>query len=184
MTFVGDAIRTERLLLRPLRPEDAEPICAQITDWEVMRWLSQPPWPYTLQDAVGFIQSCSAHDLTTTAFAIAREGALIGVIDMRINRALLPQRGPGPNLGYWLGRAHWGNGYVTEAARGLLTCAFAAGVGETVYSGAFADNTASLRVLEKLGFVRDGESMLYAKPRGRAFPHVNTKLVRSAFRTE
>ena len=51
------------------------------------------------------------------------------------------------------------------------------------YSGAFADNAASLRVLEKLGFARDGEAMLYAKPRGRAFPHVNTKLVRSGFRT-
>jgi RimJ/RimL family protein N-acetyltransferase len=174
---MNDAIRTERLLLRPLRPEDAEPICTRITDWEVMRWLSQPPWPYTLQDAVDFIQSCSGQDLTTTAFAITREGVLIGVIDMRINRALLPQRGPGPNLGYWLGRAHWGNGYVTEAARGLLTCALAAGVGDVVYSGAFADNVASLRVQEKLGFVRDGETMLYSKPRGREFPHVNTRLV-------
>jgi RimJ/RimL family protein N-acetyltransferase len=178
-----DVIGTERLLLRPLRAGDAEAICSQIGDWEVMRWLSQPPWPYTLQDAIDFIQSCSAHDLTTTAFAITREGALIGVIDMRINRALLPQRGPGPNLGYWLGRAHWGNGYITEAARELLARAFAAGVcGDTVYSGAFADNAASLRVQEKLGFVRDGEAMLYARPRGSEFPHVNTKLVRSAFR--
>ncbi|HEY7552802.1 MAG TPA: GNAT family N-acetyltransferase, partial [Hyphomicrobiaceae bacterium] len=83
----------------------------------------------------------------------------------------------------WLGRAHWGNGYITEAARGLLACAFAAGAGDTVYSGAFADNAASLRVQEKLGFVRDGETLLYARPRGREFPHVNTKLVRSALRT-
>lgn len=178
-----EAIRTERLLLRPLRPSDAEAICAQIEDWEVMRWLSQPPWPYTLKDAVDFIQSCSARELTTTAFAITRENALIGVIDMRLNRALLPQRGPGPNLGYWMGRAHWGSGYVTEAARGLLAHAFAAGIGDTVYSGAFADNAASLRVQEKLGFVRDGETMLYARPRGHEFPHINTKLVRSAFRT-
>jgi RimJ/RimL family protein N-acetyltransferase len=176
-----DAIHTERLLLRPLRASDAQPICSQIADWEVMRWLSQPPWPYTLKDAIDFIQSCPVNDLTTTAFGITREEALIGVIDMRLNRALLPQRGPGPNLGYWLGRAHWGNGYVTEAARGLLTCAFAAGVGDTIYSGDFADNTASLRVQEKLGFVRDGETMLYAKPRRAKFPHVNTRLTRSAF---
>jgi RimJ/RimL family protein N-acetyltransferase len=178
-----DLIRTDRLLLRPLRPDDAEPIRSQIADWEVMRWLSQPPWPYTHQDAVDFIRSCSPHNLTTTALAITREGVLIGVIDMRVNRALLPQRGPGPNLGFWLGRAHWGNGYITEAARGLLACAFAAGAGDTVYSGAFADNAASLRVQEKLGFVRDGETLLYARPRGREFPHVSTKLVRSAFRT-
>jgi RimJ/RimL family protein N-acetyltransferase len=183
MTVTNGSIRTARLVLRALHPADAEAIRYQVADWEVMRWLSQPPWPYTLQDAVDFIRSCSPDDPTTTAFAITGEGALIGVIDMRINRALLPQRRPGPNLGYWLGRAHWGNGYMTEAAHGLLGCAFAAGIGDTVYSGAFADNAASLRVQEKLGFVRDGETLLYANPRGREFPHVNTKLVRSAFRT-
>jgi RimJ/RimL family protein N-acetyltransferase len=183
MSVANDSIRTERLALRPLQPDDAEPIRSQIADWEVMRSLSQPPWPYTLQDAVDFIRSCSPAGLTATAFAITREGALIGVIDMRINGALLPQRGPGPMLGYWLGRAHWGKGYITEAARGLLACAFAAGIGDTVYSGAFADNAASLRVQEKLGFVPDGEALLYARPRGQEFPHINTRLVRSAFRS-
>ncbi|MBO0765255.1 MAG: GNAT family N-acetyltransferase [Hyphomicrobiaceae bacterium] len=178
-----DAIRTDRLVLRPVHPDDAEAIRAQIADWDVMRWLSQPPWPYTLQDAVDFIGSCSPDDLTTTAFAITHAGAVIGVIDMRINPALLPLRGPGPHLGFWLGRAHWGNGYTTEAARGLLASAFAAGVGDTVYSGAFADNAASLRVQEKLGFVRNTETLVFARPRGREFPHVNTKLVKSAFRT-
>jgi RimJ/RimL family protein N-acetyltransferase len=178
-----DGIRTDRLLMRPLNLDDAEAIRSQIADWEVMRWLSQPPWPYTLHDAVDFIRSCTPPDLTKTAFAITREGALIGVIDVRVNRALLPQRGPGPNLGYWLGRAHWGRGYVTEAARGLLGFAFAAGIGETLYSGAFADNVASLRVQEKLGFVRDDETLLYAKARGQEFRHIGTKLVRSAFRT-
>jgi RimJ/RimL family protein N-acetyltransferase len=180
---MNDAVRTRRLVLRPVRLDDAEAIRAQIVDWEVMRWLSQPPWPYTLQDATDYIRSCSPDGLTTTAFAITRAGALVGVIDMRVNRAPLPQRGPGPNLGFWLGRAHWGNGYVTEAARGLVACAFAAGVADTIYSGAFADNAASLRVQEKLGFVRDGETLLYARPRGREFPHVNTRLVRSAFQT-
>jgi RimJ/RimL family protein N-acetyltransferase len=102
-----DGIRTDRLLMRPLNLDDAEAIRSQIADWEVMRWLSQPPWPYTLHDAVDFIRSCTPPDLTKTALAITREGALIGVIDVRVNRALLPQRGPGPNLGYWLGRAHW-----------------------------------------------------------------------------
>jgi RimJ/RimL family protein N-acetyltransferase len=180
---MNDAIRTERLLLRPLRASDAEPICSQIADWEVMRWLSQPPWPYTLKDAVEFIQSRPAKDLVTTSFAITREDALVGIIDLRLNPAGRAQRGPGPNVGFWLARSHWGNGYMTEAARGLLAYAFAAGVGvgDTIYSGAFADNLASLRVQEKLGFARDGETMLYSRPRGREFPHVNTKLTRSAF---
>ena len=177
-----DAIRTERLLLRPLRASDAEAICSQLADWEVMRWLSQPPWPYTLQDAVDFIHSRPALDLATTSFAITRENAPAGIIDLRVNPAGRSQRGPGPNLGFWLARSHWGSGYMTEAARGLLAYAFAGGVGDTVYSGAFTDNAASLRVQEKLGFVRDGETMLFARPRGSEFPHINTKLVRSTFR--
>jgi RimJ/RimL family protein N-acetyltransferase len=42
-------------------------------------------------------------------------------------------------------------------------------------------NDASLRVQEKLGFVRDGETMLYSRPRGAEFPHVNTLMTRSRF---
>ena len=70
---------------------------------------------------------------------------------------------------------------MTEAARGIAAHAFASGVGETIHSGAFADNAASLRVQEKVGFVRAGETTLFAKPRGAQFPHVNTFLTRDAF---
>ena len=70
------------------------------------------------------------------------------------------------------------------AAHAFLAHAFAAGVGNTIYSGAFADNAASLRVQAKLGFVRDGETMLYAKPRGDDFPHIDTRLTRSAFQAQ
>jgi RimJ/RimL family protein N-acetyltransferase len=181
----NEVIRTERLLLRRTHPSDTEAIRAQIADWEVMRWLSQPPWPYTLQDAVAFIELCSGQDPTVAAHAITRgDGeALMGVISLRINRPGLPQRPRWPVLGYWLGRAHWGHGYTTEAARGLLGSAFSAGVGDTIYSIALADNAASLRVQEKLGFERDGETMAYSRGHGREALHVTTRLSRSAFRT-
>jgi RimJ/RimL family protein N-acetyltransferase len=176
-----NTISTARLVLRPIRAADAEAICRQIGDWEVMRWLSQPPWPYSLQDAIDFIQSRSASSLTETTFAITQGEVLLGVVDLRMNPASRSQRGPGPNLGYWLGRRHWGNGYMTEAATALIAHAFAGEIGDTIYSGAFADNEASLRVQEKLGFVRDGETILYALPRREEFPHVNTKLTQNAF---
>ena len=63
----------------------------------------------------------------------------------------------------------------------FLAWIFAAHGCDTIYSGVFADNAASLRVQEKLGFVRDGETTLYSKPRGADFPHINTRLTRSAF---
>jgi RimJ/RimL family protein N-acetyltransferase len=175
------AIRTERLVLRPLRASDAQPLVALFADWEVIRRLSMPPWPYDLADAESFIREHSGQDLTKTTFAITRDDALIGGIDVRMNDAGRSQRGPGPNLGYWLGGPYWGQGYMTEAARGFLAHVFDAKLGDEIYSGAFADNTASLRVQEKLGFVRDGETMLYARPRQSEFLHVNTVLKRAAF---
>ena len=71
---------------------------------------------------------------------------------------------------------------MTEAARAFVAHVFDSLPSDTIYSGAFSDNAASLRVQEKLGFTRDGETLLYARPRREKFPHVNTKLARSAFR--
>ena len=177
-------IRTERLLLRRLCAGDAQAVCSGIADWEVMRWLSQPPWPYAVQDAIDFIQSCTEGALGNTSLALTLDGGAIGVIGLRVNAAGRSQRGAGPNLGYWLGRPYWGRGYMTEAAHALLAHAFAAGVGDTIYSGAFADNAASLRAQAKLGFVGDGETMVHAKPRGADFAHINTRLTRSAFEAQ
>jgi RimJ/RimL family protein N-acetyltransferase len=179
---MDQVIRTERLLLRPLRAGDAEPVLALFNDWEVVRRLSMPPWPYALQDALDFILPRVGQQTPEEInFAITLDGDLIGGIGMRMKDASHLQTRAGPNLGYWLGRPHWGHGYMTEAARGIIGHAFAAGAGDTIYSGAFADNAASLRVQEKLGFVRAGETTLFARPRGAEFAHVNTLLTRAAF---
>src|SRR5262245_65472669 len=80
-------IRTERLVLRPLRTSDAEPLFALFADWEVVRRLSMPPWPYALEDAHSFIREHRDGDLGRTTFAITLAGALIGGIDVRMNPA-------------------------------------------------------------------------------------------------
>ena len=81
----------------------------------------------------------------------------------------------GPHLGYWLGQPYWGDGYMTEAARGFVARIFAARAGDTIYSGAFADNAASLRVQEKLGFARDGETTLYCQAARRRISRTSTR---------
>jgi RimJ/RimL family protein N-acetyltransferase len=178
---MDEVIRTERLLLRPLRPTDAETMLALFGDWDVVRRLSTPPWPYTLADAVEFIQPRMTPTPAEAAFAIALDGRFVGGIGTRMKEAGHVQAASGPNLGYWLGQPYWGRGYMTEAARGVIAWAFATGLGETIYSGAFADNAASVQVQAKLGFARAGESVLFSRPRGAEFPHVNTELTLSAF---
>ena len=176
MVAVATAVQTKRLLLRPLQREDAEPLFNLFATWDVIRWLSMPPWPYTMDDARKFIEMHVDQDLEKMTFAITCDDTLIGGIDMRRNPVGRTQRGPGLNLGYWLGRPYWGQGLMTEAAGGILKHVFAVRADDTIYSGAFAENVASLRVQDKLGFVRDGETLSYARPRGGEFLHVNTVL--------
>ena len=110
--------------------------------------------------------------------AIVRDGALIGVVGVRMQPSSHLQRGAGPNIGYWIGQPYWGKGYMTEALAGIVEHVFATLPHDAIYCGAFAHNVASLRVQEKVGFQRDGDTMLHSNPRGGAFPHVNTVLMR------
>jgi RimJ/RimL family protein N-acetyltransferase len=181
MTTVTDIIRTERLVLRPVVPGDAEALFALFANWEVVQWLSTPPWPYALEDARSFVaaQMDRAPD-RRTYLAIALGGALIGGIDASSNR---PAGAPpeAPILGFWLGQPYWGRGFMSEAALAFVRHIFASTGHDTIYSGAFAGNAASLRIQEKLGFVRTGETMHYSRPRGEKLAHISTELARARF---
>jgi RimJ/RimL family protein N-acetyltransferase len=170
--------------LRPLREGDAPAVFAGFNDWEVVRSLSSPPWPNTLADAESAVRR--SLDATTNPdeelrFAITRKDALIGIIGVRHRAAGEHQRADGYNIGYWLGRDHWGQGLMTEAARGLIAHTFALTRADAIYSGAFAENTASLNVQRKIGFLPYSETILYSRPRDAMLPHVNTALAREAF---
>ncbi len=70
-------------------------------------------------------------------------------------------------LGYWLGRAWWGNGYATEAAQALVWFAGDALGLRRLTAGHAADNLPSGRVLSKLGFRCTGEAETYSRSRRR-----------------
>ena len=180
---MSDVIRTKRLTLRRRRPGDLDRMFALFADWEVVRWLSSPPWPYTRPHADDFARAISnpGGNAAETEFAIAHDDDFIGAVGVRIRPASHLQRGAGPNLGYWLGRPYWGRGYMTEALAALIAHVFATRPEDAIYAGVFTGNDASLRVQEKLGFVRDGETMLRSNPRGGEFPHINTVLMRARF---
>ncbi len=178
-------VATGRLVLRPLVADDADAIFDLFADWNVVRYLGMPPWPYVRDDARTFVDGVltGAGDHPENTFAITLDGALIGTIGARLRPASDLQRGAGPNVGYWLGHPYWGHGYMTEAARAFAGAIFDSGPCDEVYSGAFSENVASLRVQEKVGFVVDGETTLFSRPRNGTFPHTNTVLTRARFET-
>jgi RimJ/RimL family protein N-acetyltransferase len=176
-----NAIDTARLALRPLREGDDARLFELFANWEVMRFLSSPPWPYTRQDARAFIRLRMAGDSDTIECAITLGGEFIGLIDAIIKPASAVQRERGYNMGYWLGQPYWGKGYMSEAVRAFIAHVFAVIPDDTLYSGAFAENAASLRIQQKLGFRRDGDVPLFSNPQGKEMPHVSTVLTRAAF---
>lgn len=163
-------------VLRPLAPDDAECIARLIGDWEVVRWLSAPPYPYALSDAEAFIaanrQAEAAGDSRTRAIDV--DGAFAGM-------AGVDRRSLGMNLGYWLGRRYWGCGIMSRAAVLMVADFFANSSEDVLNSGYFSGNEASAAIQRKLGFVETGEDALFNRPAGKRLPHVQTVLTRNSY---
>ena len=104
-------LRTGRLVLRAPRPADAEAITALINDRRIAENTARIPHPYTLEDAEAFIENAAGKPLFADR---ARRRAH----HRRLRHRTL--RGADPEIGYWIGVPHWGNGYATEAARALI----------------------------------------------------------------
>ncbi len=143
---------TERLLLRPAWPEDADALFGGIADEGVVRNLARAPWPYLPKHARDFVMR--AQDPRYPVFLITRptgDGSqIVGCIG--IDRC----EDADAELGYWIARAHWGQGYASEAGKGVLEVARLLGHNR-IAAGHFTDNPASGRVLRKLGFQPTGK---------------------------
>lgn len=143
--------RSERLFLRPAFPEDSAAIQTAIGEAAIVRNLARAPWPYSLDDARAF--AALPQDRRLPHFLVTLPGT--GVIGSAGMGEHVTELGAQPELGYWIARQHWGKGYATEAARGVLHVARMLGH-RRLTAGHFTDNPASGKVLRKLGFVPTG----------------------------
>ncbi|GAM04854.1 MULTISPECIES: GNAT family N-acetyltransferase [Novosphingobium] len=162
-------LRSERLFLRPGWAEDRDELYAAIADPEVVCNLASAPWPYAPGDAARFLARPAEHGLPT--FLITRPdlpGApILGCIGLAHLGDGAAQRDE-VELGYWIARPHWGQGYASEAARGVLSLARTLGHTRLVASH-FIDNPASGAVLRKAGFRPTGRLVeRYSSGRGES----------------
>lgn len=147
---------TERLLLRELRATDAPAIAAGAGDRRVARHLIQVPSPYPVALARRWVASrvdwwAAGRGLTLAITRHAKPDTLIGTVSLR--RFMRDRRA---ELGYWIVAAEWGQGLTTEAAAAVVDFGFEQLALARIYAQVFAGNTASCRVLEKLGMVHEG----------------------------
>lgn len=148
-------IDTSRLALRSISADDVDAFYTIYSNPEVMRYWSTPPLPD--KDAAsklidGIQEGFKHHELLKWGIALRTDNSLIGSVtlfhpDFTHRRA---------EIGYALGRAHWGQGYMQETLKAVLTYAFEALNFHRIEADVDPRNTASVRTLERLGFQREG----------------------------
>ncbi|MCO6184828.1 GNAT family N-acetyltransferase [Rhizobium sp. L1K21] len=172
-------IRTNRLTLRALKPEDQYRLATGMQTPEVVRMLLPVPVPYNHEDGLDFVRAWQGGEIDGWAYAITLDGgALEGVISIEHRET---GKRPGWHIGYWLLPTHWGKGYMSEAASALIERFFSIMMGETLYAGVITDNPASLKVQEKLGFSVTGTTWAFCNPRGTMVDVVETELTFGSF---
>lgn len=170
-------LRTARFILRQPQLGDDEPIARYLNDFEVAGNLARVPFPYALSDARAWLRTRLPNlPVEETCFTIALPGTgLAGHVGFH-------RGAQGPVVGYWLGRPFWGQGIMTEAVTAAIAWFFEASRAETLYSGVFHFNAASLAIQSKLGFTETGRSRLLCLARDAEVEHIDTKLTRERFR--
>jgi ribosomal-protein-alanine N-acetyltransferase len=173
-------VEADRLRLRCPETDDAAALVRLVTP-AVSRWLLS--WPDTMGiDEIG-------ERIRQARAAVSGGGALFFVIELK------PERTPigwisvirwndfsrVGAVGYWLGEAYHGRGYMTEAARAAFAVAFRTLDLDVIEAGANPRNAPSLAVMRRLGMTRASERMMWAAARGRNERCIFFELTRAAF---
>ena len=157
-------LETRRLVLRAPRLEDAIMVAELANDRRIAENTARIPHPYKLADAESFIGGANKLDGEAVFLVTLRDGAVIGAC------GVTTLDGQPAELGYWLGVAHWGNGYATEAVHAAIDYAFTDLDHAALQAGARVTNPASRRVLEKCGFQWTGVGLYRIRALGSSAP--------------
>lgn len=144
-------ITTPRLVIRPLSGSDVRPLARQADDARIAVNLRDGfPHPYGLRDArrfVSLVTSGMEHPLL--GLAITHDDDFVGCIGLTPGRDVYRRTG---EVGYWLGVAHWGKGYASEALLAFTQYILTSTNLERLHGNVFSGNPGSERVLEKCGY--------------------------------
>jgi len=164
-------INTKRLTLKKIEKRDLKILVNHLNNWNVVKWLANVPYPYTLNDAETWLDIASKEQL---ALNIYLKSILIGgiTIDKRTTNN-------SPVLGYWIGEEYWGNGYAIEACNSLISYFFSNHSGNILYASHMLKNEKSKKILLNLGFQKVSEGNVFSLSKNKEVEDVNYELVNS-----
>lgn len=137
--------------LRPYALEDADQLAVLLNDPDVTAMTASIPYPYARSDAEAFLSNARNDEGRIVGRAILLDDVLVGGVGL----------GPRPNgreeLGYWVGKAYWGQGIATRAVAQFLDVLRTNGVAGPIHAQTMRSNQASQKVLLSNGFTFVGE---------------------------
>jgi RimJ/RimL family protein N-acetyltransferase len=156
-------LETERLTLRRPTLADVKAIARLANDRRIAENTRRLPHPYSQEHAVEFVRDVAAQG-SELAFLIEQNFSPLGMVGISWHEP------DAPELGYWLGFEHWGQGFGTEAARAVIDYFFEEFSHETLFSGARVANPRSRNILEKCGFQWSGVELHRFEALGSSSP--------------
>jgi len=142
-----------KILLRSLNIDDKMILAALANNKNIFDNVRDYlPFPYKESDAEEFIQSVQRENPQTT-FAIEYEGKFCGVCGLMLQTDVYRKTA---EIGYWIGEPFWNKGIVTTAVKLLTQYSFNRLNLVRIHTGVFEYNLASMKVLEKNGYEKDG----------------------------
>lgn len=146
-------LQTERLILRPVQPDDAEAMFDYLRDEETVRFITVPPVKTVTEVLENSIQSYFMLD-PIGKWAIVYDQKMVGTIDLRLNEAHRQAE-----IGYVLNKRYWGQGIMPEAAQAILAVGFDQLQLVRIFSEHDTRNPKSGRVMTKIGMQQEGVAL-------------------------
>jgi [ribosomal protein S5]-alanine N-acetyltransferase len=143
-----------KCILRKFTLKDVSSLAHHANNKNIANFLRDVfPFPYDESDALFFIEHI-ASDSRNLILAIDVEGEAVGSIGIYPQTDVYRKNA---ELGYWLGEIYWGKGIAAEAVHAITKYAYEYYKMHRIYANVFENNIASMRVLEKAGFIQEAK---------------------------
>lgn len=145
-------IQLNKSLLRPWEAGDEQSLVENANNFNVSKNLRDSfPFPYALEDANDWI-AFNLLKKQLTNFAVVVDGKAVGGVGLQPKEDVFRKN---MEIGYWLGEEYWSKGIISEAVVAVTSYGFKTFDIERIYAGVFSGNFASMRVLEKAGYIKE-----------------------------